>query len=218
MVNLFINYYIDKNKERHLELMQCFLKNRLNNSIDKMYVFIDIETPAKKVERVIFIDINSRPTFSDFFELINRVSIEGDINIIANSDIYFDEENIELIKSNIKENECYALARWDIQHDGSTKLFNRPDTNDVWVFKGKIKPVPDCENIFLGKCGCDNAIAERIQRAGYVVKNPCLDIKTFHLHLTQIRNYDRKDTTPKPYLLIHPHKLNSATFSNIIPA
>lgn len=192
-----------------MELMHCFLKNRLNSAIDKIYVLIDREREIEKTDhpKITWCFNGNRPTFTDYFNLINEVTGESDINLIANTDIYFDEENIELIKSNIKENECYALARWDIQHDGTAVHFNRRDTNDVWVFKGKIKEIPDC-SFYLGKCGCDNAIAERIQRAGYVVKNPSVDIKTFHLHLSQIRNYDRTDTIEKPYLLIMPHKIN----------
>ncbi len=190
--------------------MECFLKNRLNASIDKMYVFMDIETKMdhahSKIEKIIFIDMDSRPSFDNIFQFINRVSSEDDVNIIANSDIYLDEESIWLIKKWIKENECFALARWDTYFDGKPIHFNRRDTNDVWIFKGKIKDIPDCD-FTMGIPGCDNAICERIKRAGYVVKNPSMDIKTYHLHSTGVRNYHGIPPVPKPYLLITPHSL-----------
>lgn len=202
MVNLFINFYIDKDKARQYELMCCYFKNELNPAIDKLHIFTD-----QKTDKAGWIQTNGRPTFAEYFELVNVVTGPDDINIIANTDIYFDEENIELIKNNIRHNECYALARWDVQEDGSAVHFNRRDTNDVWIFKGPIKEIEDCK-FTMGVPGCDNSICERIQRAGYTVKNPSIDVKTFHLHLTQVRNYDRHVTTPKPYLLVNPHTLN----------
>lgn len=162
-------------------------------------------TPVTKREGLYHIAFHGRPKFSHFFTLINKVTKDDDINIIANTDIYFDDENIELIK-NIRPEECYALARWDIYFDGKAQHFNRRDTADVWIFKGKIKNIPDCD-FTLGLPGCDNAICERIQRAGYVVKNPSKDIRSYHLHLSGVRNYDRKVVVPKPYLLITPHSL-----------
>lgn len=215
MVNLFINYYIDKNPERRSELMTCFIKNGLCKAIDKTFVIA-----ANKEEitgkALVWVYKDRRPTFGDFFKLINSVSGEDDLNIIANTDIYFDEANIELIKNNIQPDECYTLARWDIYFDGKPHHFNRRDTNDVWAFKGRIRDIPDCD-FTLGLPGCDNAICERIQRAGYVVKNPSMDVKTYHLHLSGVRNYDRKVVVPKPYLLITPHSLieNNIVYARI---
>lgn len=203
-VNLFINWYSDKDVRRYEELFNCFSKNEENTAIDKIYGYVDVKQNYPAPAKVTWLNIKGRPTFADYFYLINEVSGPDDINIIANTDIYFDEYGIELIKKNIHENECYALARWDIQPDGGAEHLNRRDTGDAWVFKGKVKKISEC-NFCLGIPGCDNSIAERIARAGYVVKNPSVDIKIFHLHLSGIRNYK----TPKPYLLITPHKLNT---------
>lgn len=209
MVNLFINYYIDNNPERKKELITCFIKNGLCKNIDRAFVVVedvDAVIDQSKGKKLNIILLQGRPTFEFYFKLINSVTADGDINIIANTDIYFDDENLELIKNNIQDNECFALARWDIYFDGKPQHFNRRDTNDVWVFKGKIKDIPDCD-FTLGLPGCDNAICERIQRAGYVVKNPSKDIRSYHLHLSGVRNYDRKVVVPKPYLLITPHSI-----------
>jgi len=224
MVNLFINYYIDKNKERHLELMQCFLKNRLNPAIDKIYVFIEKEnylvvperTVNPKIQWVLTTIIQSnRPTFTDYFELINSVTGPDDINIVANTDIYFDEENIELIKANIQKGQCYALSRWDVSADGTHKLFDRPDTADTWVFVGKIKDIKNC-NFCLGIPGCDNSIAYKLQKE-YRVENPSKSIKSFHLHLSGVRNYlGTKERILPPYYLMYPHFLNHGCFAKIV--
>jgi hypothetical protein len=127
---------------------------------------------------------------------------ESDISIIANSDIYFESlDHFEMIK----ENEVYALSRWD-----GNILYDHDDSQDAWVFRGQIKPIED-SYFSLGIPGCDNAIAERIARAGYTVLNPSRSIKSIHLHSSNIRNYDRKTTVAKPYLLIKPHYINETT-------
>ena len=183
--NLFFNYYTDPTRQHEIDY--CLKQNE------------------KVFDRVII--VQGRPTFNELFELTK--SYPNDINCFCNSDIYFTDT--EILKS-IKENECYALSRWDLQKDGSIKHFNRRDSFDSYVFRGAIKIVNDC-NFTMGIAGCDDSIAERIQRAGYDVKNPSLDIKTVHYHLTGIRTYNPKQPTPKPYLLIQPHTLNE---TNII--
>jgi len=181
MIRLFTNKYTDKNPVRNKELEKCFVNN------------FELFGPFG------LITYDSRLPFSDFFAIINLSVEENDISIIANSDIYF--ESLKELKT-IKGNEVYALSRWD----GNT-LYDREDSQDAWVFRGKIKPIPDC-NFGLGVPGCDNAIAERLHRAGYTVLNPSKSIKAIHLHSSNIRNYDRRTTVPKPYLLIKPHYLN----------
>lgn len=216
MVNLFINFYIDKDRKRHLELMTCFIKNSLNQKINRTYVFLEPEhnkaASLEKSDRRPIIIESKRPTYADYFALINRVTEPNDINIIANADIYFDELNIFLIENSINENECYALSRWDEIGPNKYKLFDRPDTADTWIFKGPVKFVQDCD-FTLGVPGCDNAIAHKLEQAGYNVLNPSRDIKTYHLHFSGVRNYNAKiDRVPPPYKLIHPHYLSKESW------
>jgi hypothetical protein len=208
-MNLFINPYNDKNTDRQKELEQCLLKNCINKEIKLIYCIVDFEFDNKgfsEDEKIVYIKSSTRPKFNDFFNIINIYSNKDTINAIVNSDIYFDEESVRLIEENIKSDECYALSRWDVKDGGIIKLFNRPDSQDCWVFKGPIKKIPDC-GFNLGIPGTDNAIANRIELAGYKILNPSKDIKTYHLHNSGIRNYTSKDRIPPPYKLIHPHNL-----------
>jgi hypothetical protein len=189
VIRLLQNFYFDSNLERQKEIEECFTRNC---SLKKLDLFIPIYS-------------SQRLTFEDFFSRINLISSDDDINIIANSDIYFDS-TIELAKK-IKSNECFALSRWDIQSDGSAQHFNRSDSQDVWIFRGQIKNVS--ANFFLGYRGCDNRLAFEISRAGYKVSNPSLSIKTYHLHLTGIRNYNLSNEflVSDPYLQLPPSNL-----------
>jgi hypothetical protein len=189
MIRLFINKYTDKNPARNRELEKCYALNQQLFGPENVITF------------------NSRLPFSDFFAMINLCAEETDISIIANSDIYF--ESVKDVTA-IKENEVYALSRWD----GNT-LYDHEDSQDAWIFRGIIKEVSHC-NFGLGIPGCDNAIAERISRSGYTVLNPSKSIKAIHLHSSNIRNYDRRTTVPKPYLLIKPHFLGEAPVNRYI--
>lgn len=207
-MNLFINRYKDKNPVRQQELDKCLGVNLQNPLIKKVYCIIDEEYDVlnNTHEKITFWVYGRRPSYKHFFAAINDYSEEHEVNCIANSDIYFDEDAIRLIEGNICNDECYALSRWDVAMNGAAKHFNRPDSQDVWIFRGKVKHVPGC-HIHLGIPGCDNAIAHRLEDAGYMVLNPSKDIRTYHLHNSGVRNYTTKDRVPPPYKLIHPHNL-----------
>jgi hypothetical protein len=178
-VNLFFNHY--PSDTRHKEIDLCFKKNQ--EVFDRMIV------------------INGRPTFNQLFKLSEK--FPDDINVYCNSDIYFKE--IESLKG-IKENECYALTRWD-QKGQELVFFNRRDSQDAWVFKGVVKPMN--ANFTQGMWGCDNRLAYEIFRAGYKVTNPSKSIVTVHVHEVDDRKQERTkiNTVPQPYYLVDPCSL-----------
>ena len=92
--------------------------------------------------------IDGRPTFSEIFKMCS-----DDINIVANADIYFDE-TINFVNG-LQDNEVMCLTRWE-----NGKLFNRRDSQDAWIFKGR----PDVKADFtMGTAGCDNVLAHLFQ-------------------------------------------------------
>lgn len=185
MINVYANYFYEKNSTRRAELEECIIKNYNNPYIN--YTLIN---SSKKM------------TYKEFFDVSNSLTRDNDINIICNLDIYFDD-TINLAK-NIHNNEAYALSRYDLKN-GNLIHFNRSDSQDAWIFKGKIR------NMFCdfqhGMPGCDNRLAYEMQKAGYFVSNPSKSIKTIHIHNSNIRNYAPGsviDTVPGPYLSIKP--------------
>jgi hypothetical protein len=128
-----------------------------------------------------------RPTYNDFFNLINQNTEAETISILANTDIYFDE-SVRILKYLNLKNKCFALTRWDFSEKGTATINTRRfDSQDVWIFKGKIKPIEG--NFHLGRQACDSVIAGNISRAGYIITNPSLSIKSYHLHNSNLRNY-----------------------------
>ena len=55
----------------------------------------------------------------------------------------------------------------------------------------------------------DNELKTKPDAVGYEVLNPSKSIKTFHLHMTGLRRYDKIDKVDKPYKIVHPLSLGS---------
>ena len=61
---------------------------------------------------------SGRPTFNELFSLC----MPDAVNIIANSDIEFTTQAVDLIVENLQPNQCYALSRYDFIN-GTPTLF-----------------------------------------------------------------------------------------------
>ena len=198
MVNLFTSIYTDKSPIRQKELIYCLNKNIDNPHINKIYLFVDGFVELPESDKVITIEFQ-RPTYRDFFNLIDRtVTSREDISIVANTDIYF---NHTLSSLTLYERQCIALSRWD-DKIGGLKLHNERFSQDVWIFRGKMRNVNFCD-FFLGIPGCDNRIAYELHSAGYALYNPASRIQAIHYHRSDLHNYDgRTLKIQRPYLFI----------------
>jgi hypothetical protein len=207
---LYTTYYNEKNDFRKQELLSCLQNNLLNKAISKITIFNEGHSIAHldpiKIKEV-FID--KRPTYQDFINCINAKSNPNDINVIANTDIYFDT-NIKVLKYINLKNTCLALSRWDTTDTKKPRLYNHNDSQDVWIFKGPIKQQVQA-NFQLGVPRCDNRLLYELQKAGYRVLNPTFSIKSFHVHKGQRAFvYTENDNIYKiapPYRYLYPHNL-----------
>lgn len=181
-INLFVQVYESGNLERQNELDICLKKNKESKYFSNI------------------IEINERLTFKQMFELCK--SYPDDINVISNSDIYFNETI--LWSRFMDERTVYALSRWDYRGDGMAVLFNRKDSQDAWIFNGTPKEKL-IANYNLGVAGCDNRLAWELKQVGYNVLNPSKTIHAIHLHKSDYRTYHAKDRLLEPYHFIHPH-------------
>ena len=198
MINLFTSIYTDKSAVRQKELIYCLNKNLANPHINKIYLFVDGEVELPNSDKLVIIPFK-RPTYRDFFNLIDRtVTSREDISIVANTDIYF---NHTLNGLSLYERQCIALSRWD-DKPGGLKLHNERFSQDVWIFRGKMRNVNFCD-FFLGIPGCDNRIAYELNSAGYALFNPASRIQAIHYHRSNLHNYDgRTLKIQRPYLFI----------------
>ena len=187
MIRLLYNYYEDRNLIRKKEIDFCLQRNLENPHLN-----------------VIVIESSEKPVYRAMFDKLNQLSGPDDINIICNSDIFFDD-SILLTEQHLQHRHVYALSRWDYLNSHSAQLFDRGDSQDTWIWKGYLQNV--IGNFTLGKRGCDNRIAWEFKDEGYYISNPSRSIKTYHVHNSNIRNYSNTDVVQGKYLHVHPASL-----------
>lgn len=193
--HLFMSYFqTSDNQRRNHELNKVMQANIECRSITKIFNLGSHYEHPKVVNLP-----HERPTYTQFVKAVNENC--GDYNIIANSDIYFTDE-IDHIKSIDFHNTALALSRYNVI--GQRKeLFNHKESQDTWIFKGKVKQVQNCDFV-MGKPACDNRFAYELAAVGYRVINPSIDIKTYHLHEVNKRSYTESDRLPGAVLYIKP--------------
>lgn len=206
MINLFVNYYRTADPERQKEINFCLEQNLSNPLIDNIIFFtidlLEARNDAFDINRdMSFVSID-RPTYQDFFN--EAAKYPNDINIIANSDIYFDE-TIKFVEG-MGDNDAYCLTRWEY-NDGDIQPFFRihgapPEwSQDCVIWKGvnRLKNVGEvwATNLqtnqdelipyTLGHPGQENHMSWLLKNAGYNVKNPSLSIRAIHVHKERSR-------------------------------
>jgi hypothetical protein len=202
MFNIITTYYESNNIKRQNEINECLSNNIKNSYIKKIYLLndnkysLDFITDQTKIVQIIVDDNNKKRLGYDcIINFINN-NLIGEICIISNSDIYFDDT---LKYINNMNNKVYALSRYD-----NDVLFNRADSQDCWIFTAPLNVnISDC-NFKIGIPGCDNRIAYIIKKSNYILTNPSKTIKTHHLHTSNIRTYDRSTVVKGPYVYISP--------------
>jgi len=208
---LMISLYNERVQARCQEYLQCLQINLENPSIARVHILYDTskdrKTPLLFFEQIqqlqatsnkpiIISYTNRRQTFRDFFDLANNQYPEQNI-IVSNADIYFDE-TLSLLENYDLTGELLALTRWEI-YPGKGAIWKhlcdvnqplRSDSQDSWIFKTPINIAP--ADFQLGTIACDPYIAFAAEQSGLRVRNPCLTIKTHHVHNSLVRHYNAR--------------------------
>lgn len=209
MVRLFTTLYPEKNPRRRGEYEECLAKNLTCPVIDEVRILAEggamENLPA--APNLFSRPIRSRPLYADFFGWIHEVAAPHDISIIANSDIFFDE-SLAVASKVLRSGQCHALSRWDVLGDGALRLFDRNDSQDVWIFRGPVRAALRAA-FPLGVPRCDNRLLHDLRRAGYEVLNPAFAVRACHLHAETRSEYpdSGKDFVSPPYAYLWPHNL-----------
>lgn len=207
MIRLFSVWYDAQNPIRQGELQECLRRNLDNPCLGQVLVWeYSGEAPGAESKLLIRKE-NHPPTFTELFRLANAVSAPGDVAIIANSDVWFD--GTAALAEKIEPHQCYALLRWE----SNGKLFAtragipRRDSQDAWIFRTPIRPIET--GFGLGRPRNDNALAYRICRCGYDLRNPAKTIQIHHLHASGIRPLaGKKYRIPPPWMHVEATELH----------
>ena len=166
------------------------------------------------IEQII---VGERLRFGLLFFKITQLKIKGYI-VVCNCDMFYDKTLLNIRRSCLSiSKSVYTLLRFEYLKEkklGYCKLFIHPRTNaprndsqDVWIFHTNFTPdetVIEQTDFEFGMPGCDNKITFIFSQNGYVCYNEPWKVKTYHYHMTQIRNYSHKDVMPPPYLFVEP--------------
>ena len=206
---LIQQYFRHPTARRHKEIRACLEKNIACPLIDHILLLNETEHKDLPVNPKISTTIvGHRLTYYDALIAAKTSVPAGDIIIISNSDIWFNETLSYLWKLSLVEQRLFlALLRWE---DVATPhIFGpRADSQDTWIFaKDAFTFTPTQEEFGFpfGQSGCDNTITICMLKQKFLIVNPAYSIKTMHLHTSAIRNYEAKDVLYRPaFLYIDP--------------
>lgn len=199
-----ITQFYQSSDVRSKEIAECLRKNCECPYIDTI-VLINEKDYSKELKEYSHVHFNKikqvihgkRLTYADFLYYVCH-SVPSDVFVIlSNSDIYFGDSLIDLWKINLQD-KMMALLRWDQPEQGLSTIFGpRADSQDSWIcLSNSIKSRSWDFSKFrfqLGQPGCDNAFAGHMLRNRFVLINPALTFKTYHLHNSNIRTYHKNN-------------------------
>lgn len=219
---LYTQFYQSPSKKRFQELRECLRRNLKSKWVDRIVLLNEKDesiawasfspTDTLKIQQRI---ISKRLTYAEFFKHViadyPEHSSSDAIVALINADIYVSNEMSELWRIRW-DDRAACLLRWDDLGEGpkKAKIFGpRSDSQDVWIFSASsIRSRRWSWNdvdIPLGKPGCDNAILHCLLQQRFLLSNPSLSLKTYHLHNSAVRTYDINDTIHSPiYIHLEP--------------
>lgn len=200
IVTVLVQYYNDSNPARQAEIDYCFRYNLENPCVHKLVHFNEPLTnvPNWMSNHPKFVSVPSkdRMTYKQAFEYASKNLKDGSLVTVMNADIFLTKESPwNDMHTHLKNdpNIVYALSRHDF--DG-TRLYKDPtlqrlayaNAQDAWFFMTPMKfPVAECA-FRIGTMGCDNAIAERFKRSGYLPINSPNIYKIGHYDICRGKN------------------------------
>ena len=195
-INLFMPYYTPKDRERADELNYCFQRNLDSGLFARIVLMVDDDSkPPKEDRRVSVMRLDRRPTYLDWVRE-SRKHCMGQISVLANSDIYFDDSLGRLLEIFAAEPKAFiALTRFDKAGDDLVPHTHPHWSQDTWAFMPAEEDDELHDHRFdvpLGVPRCDNKIAYVFATQGYQLFNPLPHVRSIHVHETGLRYYSKK--------------------------
>lgn len=204
MINIISTFYIQiidnqTNNERNDELRNALLNNLSSPFVEKIHLFIDdmkalevVKKISNNSDKINIINVGKKPTYDDFFRFIID-NLKDKICMISNSDIYIHECDMKLIEFLNKNKSVYALTRHE--YDMSSPLINQYfGSHDCYIFNSSFineNIINKNTNFYQDIYGIESRILYSFYNIGFLLINPCYQIKIVHLHKSSYRPSNR---------------------------
>ena len=220
-------FFINKDTIRQKEIVETLLFNVNNQYIDeihlineRVYTEEELGTNSKKIKQIV--DSGKRLTYSDVMKY-SMEHLHNSIVVLSNSDIYFDNSIGQCRCFDLTES-MICLSRYKLRGknlaNATVEIYNGW-SQDTWIWLSETlfdeKELKQC-NFNLGKPGCDNRIAFLAAEMGLSVYNIPNIIKSYHHHVSDIRNYNHNDRiNPQRYLALLAPISSPSTITTFLP-
>lgn len=207
MIRLFTTSFPEADPARRAEYDECLRRNLECEAIDQVCLLVEGDVSLPASPKLVSRRVGERPRYADYLKWIRDIAAPGDVSVISNSDIFFDQGLSVLKTWEIPDNTAVALSRWDSVSPGP-RLYDHNDSQDSWIFKGV--PGTVVSDFPVGVPRCDNRFAHELEAAGYKVMNPSFSLKSYHLHAgarSGYKNANQPGFVPPPYKYVWPHNL-----------
>ena len=195
-VTIMTQYYDDPDNERCEEIKYCLEKNIKNKWVKQIIQFNEPETKITDgviCENITKIDVDERLSYKKAIDYANSY-LCGELVCITNADIYLDDESRWNTMHQLldKGKYVYALNRWEydgnnIYKDATLQQMAYANSQDAWFFVPPLRNMDDID-FLVGTLGCDNAIADRFHRAGYIPINDSDTYRVLHYDTCRKKN------------------------------
>jgi hypothetical protein len=222
---LIYQFFIHPSDERNEEIKYCLKRNvelgffkKIILLNERIYSQKELGLTIDEMDMILQVNIKHRLKYNSVFTQVNLLKLNGYI-VFCNADIFFDKSILNVYRSRLStKNIIYTLLRFNFNTDDETdkaKLFcfkndNKPrhDSQDSWIYHTSQLNVTNNllkdSNFQLGMPGCDNKITFVMSHNNMKCVNEPYNIRTYHYHKTEIRNYSRKDLIYPPYIFVMP--------------
>lgn len=188
-MELIVHFCDEKRQERLNEYLFCLEKNLDNSQISVVHCLcmdgVNLPERIMQRENIRISYVKNRPTFAELIEYANK-NVIG-IAAISNLDIFFDHgANWKEAEQYILNNSTVVMALSRIEYHSEQHKFLDPNlanighaiAQDAWVFKTPLNV--QNAGFEIGTMGADNAIADRLKKAGYFPINYATRYKIYH--------------------------------------
>lgn len=207
--NMITSLYNETNPERLKEYILTLRLNIAHQYINRIYVFYDMSTGWNseicdlcEKWNVSLIEYYGRPSFRELFEFSNIVGSEGEKWIVCNGDIVPSLDFGYFLTRDFA-GKMISLTRWEFISEDEMSVFNFggriPNilSQDTWVYETPLKYPKELKDVRMGTMLCDSNLNYLFKLHNLPIYNPCLDLRTFHIHFQNARSYSSGDMSNK---------------------